>query len=235
MGLPLPKPLPSLLLTRPQAQSELFAGALREAGFDGETVISPLIQIEATGAMVDPEGCDAAIFTSRNAVDHAPKLARPAWCVGDKTAEYAKSFGWQAISASGDVDDLVKAILAEAPQGRLMHFRGEHSRGQVASRLTQTGLNAEEHVVYRQLALPLSDAAKTLLSGNNPVIVPLFSPRSAAQFAKGAPAGAKIWGIAMSKAVADEMANLGCERLLISAAPTAKSMQDSILSLIDAA
>lgn len=60
-----------------------------------------------------------------------------------------------------------------------MHLHGEHTRGDVAARLRAAGLAVEARMVYRQVELPLSDTAHALLQGEAPVILPLFSPRSA--------------------------------------------------------
>ncbi|MFY0595139.1 MAG: uroporphyrinogen-III synthase [Cognatishimia sp.] len=235
MGLPLPKPIPSLLLTRPQAQSEQFANDLREAGFEGEIVISPLMEIQGVGSEVDPDSYDVAIFTSRNAVDFVQPAQKLAWCVGNKTAEKARASGWMTRSSGGDVEDLLAAIQAAVPAGRAMHFRGEHSRGAVIERLKAAGFIAQERIVYRQVSRCLSPSALALLSGETPVIVPLFSPRSASFFAEEVPKGALIWGVAMSEAVAKEMESISCDRLHIAQAPTAADMMRGILSLIDAA
>jgi len=235
MGLPLPKPIPSLLLTRPQAQSEQFANDLRNAGFAGEIVISPLMEIQGTGAAVDADSYDVAVFTSRNAVDFVQPAPKPAWCVGDKTAEKARAAGWSARSAGGDVEDLMAAIQAADPEGDLIHFRGEHSRGSVVQRLKAADYSVQDCIVYRQVSCSLTPRALALLPGETPVIVPLFSPRSAGLFVAEAPKGALIWGVAMSEAVAKEMKRISCERLHIAQAPTAAAMMKGILSLIDAA
>jgi len=232
MGLPVPKPKPTVLLTRPRAQSESFAQDLRANGFDGKILISPLMQIEPTGAVVDLEQVDGVIFTSRNAVEFAPNGAKQAWCVGEKTVEVAQRKGWQTISADGDVDALLQQILASRPTGKLLHLRGEHSRGAVTQRLRDAGYAAEELVVYRQAALTLSGEARERLSGESPVIVPLFSPRSAALFVNSGPFVAPIWGVAMSKAVADEMKSNAPDKLLVAKAPKAELMRKSVLSLV---
>ncbi len=235
MGLPVPKPKPSVLLTRPRAQSERFAQDLRGQGFSGEIVISPLLKIKATGQITGLEQAAGVIFTSRNAVECLPAMSKTAWCVGRKTAERARQKGWDAKSADGDVETLFQLILRAKPQGRLVHLRGTHSRGALVARLQDSGFDAEEMVVYQQLFQPLNSKALSLLSGETPVIVPLFSPRSAALFAKSAPFAAPVYGVAMSEAVRQEMQDVTTRQMLVAAAPNAVSMQKSVLSLTEAA
>lgn len=235
MGLPVPKPKPTLLLTRPLAQSEQFAEDLRNNGFDGELVISPLLEITGTAADIDLTGYSGVVFSSRNAIDFAPSAKMPAFCVGDKTAEKARSAGWEAVSADGDADDLVKTIIRENPAGKLLHLRGEHSRGDIAKRLSQAGIETDERVVYQQIERPLSEQAIGALSGENPVILPLFSPRTARLFAKLGPFQAPLRAVAMSEAVAQEMQKVDMTQLIVVAKPTAASMLSGSLSLIDAA
>lgn len=235
MGLPVPKPKPTLLLTRPLAQSEQFAQMLRGRGYDGAIVISPLLQIEGTGVQPNLDDVEGVIFTSRNAIDFVAAAKKPAWCVGEKTAEAAGAAGWDAISADGDADALVAAILAANLSGKLAHVRGEHSRGDVAHRLIQAGTETVECVVYRQSPLDLTAEAYAALSGETPVIVPLFSPRSAGLFANKGKFNAPLYVVVMSEAVAQSLDKVGEERVIVTRRPTAASMLESILSLIDAA
>lgn len=235
MGLPVPKPLPTILLTRPQAQSEQFAVALRDRELRNVIVISPSLEILPTGNGKNLDSFEEAIFTSRNALDFVPAAQKRAWCVGDKTAEKARTLGWDAVSAGGNVDDLAAAIVAADPAAPLMHFHGEHSRGDLSKRLNQGGIETHSCVVYTQNLLLLSEEAMSLLSGTQPVIVPLFSPRSAGNFAKQGPYSAPLLGVAMSQAVFQEMQNFDAEQVVVASKPTADAMLDSIESLIDAA
>ena len=53
----------------------------------------------------------------------------PVFAVGARTAEIARGAGYEAQSADGDADDLVRMILGARPAGPLLHLRGESSRG----------------------------------------------------------------------------------------------------------
>ena len=173
-----------VLLTRPQAASEDFAARL-PAGI--KTLISPVLQIQHRSEKPDLTGIDALAFTSRNGVEAFAATRPPtnirAFCVGDATAELARGAGLDAISAQGDVEALLALITKQKPSN-LLHIRGAHSRGDLTARLTQAGLNARDHVLYDQLQMPLNAEARALLFGPDTVIMPLFSPRSAALVAQ---------------------------------------------------
>jgi len=196
---------PALLLTRPEAQSRAFAELVQDqAGSGVDIKISPLMRIDPTMPEWMPEA-RVVIFTSVNAVAEytalSPAKGRLAYCVGDRTAEAARAVGFDARSAGGDARALVRLVRKDAPEGPILHPTGRHTRGDVASALRQSGLNAREVVVYDQLAQPLSDPAMELLISGRPVLVPLFSPRSAAIFTAQVTGSDRMHIICMSEAV----------------------------------
>jgi uroporphyrinogen-III synthase len=200
-------PVP-VLLTRPEAEGLGFRTALsRRFGAVVRPVVAPLLQLEPLDPHL-PEGrFSGVIFTSAAGVSAVAGIRQAlpdlAWCVGAKTALRAAEAGFRARSADGDADALVRAILADRPAGRLLHLRGEDTRGEVAERLNSAGIETESVVVYRQVPQPLSAEGRALLGSRGAVIVPLFSPRSAALFAKAAEgAVAALHLVALSGAVA---------------------------------
>lgn len=227
---------PKILLTRPLPAARAFAERL--ADLAAEVVISP-VQAIAPVAHELPARFGGAIFTSRNGVDAVAGRAAPAWCVGGATARAAHDKGWQAISADGDAEALLRRILADHAAGGfglpLVHFRGEFARGNLAQRLGEAGLDTREITVYRQISKPLSGRARHCLGGESPVIVPLFSPRSAAQLVQQGPFAAPLVVVAMSDAVAAEAAALSPHRMVVSAAPDAEAMVAAIRQVINAA
>jgi uroporphyrinogen-III synthase len=82
--------------------------------------------------------------------------------------------------------------------------------------------------------VPLSAAAQAALAGTQPVIVPLFSPRTALMFQKQAVICAPVVIAAMSKSVADACDRTAVQRVEIAAQPTAQFMRTSIQRLLDA-
>ncbi|KPA19881.1 uroporphyrinogen-III synthase [Shimia sp. SK013] len=232
---------PSILITRPQAAAERFEEALRAAGIAAPVTASPLIKIVPTGDTPSLDAVSGVIFTSVNGVEAMADGDLPAWCVGTATAEAARARGWQARSAGGDAEALCERVLAdakrEAIQGSLMHLRGRFARGEVATRLSAAGVPTGEAIVYDQKLCGLSEGAKALLMRENPVIVPLFSPRSAAQFAAEVAkieVSAPMYVVAMSAAVAAETRDLNAFVLKLVAHPSAAEMIDAVLGLLDA-
>lgn len=195
------RPLP-VLLTRPEADARRVAAQIRALG--AAVVVSPLMRIGPTGGL--PAMTGGVLLTSTNAVSmfvelHGPK-GLPAWVVGPRTAEAARAAGFAVRGMAATVDALMKVVPLDAPP--LVHLRGEMTRGDLAGRLRERGLSVGEAVIYRQIATPLTDAARILLS-RAPTLVPLYSPRSAALLRDACPAEAvcNLRLLALSDAVAE--------------------------------
>jgi uroporphyrinogen-III synthase len=222
-----------ILLTRPAEQGARFAEQLAHRfGTRIAILNSPLIAPRLLVPVL-PEGpFRAVIFTSETAVAAAqslPGLPRIAFTVGDRTAAVARAAGFNAHSAAGDADALVALLLRTDP-GPVLHLHGADTRGDVVGRLHAAGRRVEGAVVYVQEPQPLTVAAQAWLDDDQPVIVPLFSPRSAALFCE-ARARAPLWLAAFSPAV-DDAATLPAARRVIAARPDAPAMLDAVADLL---
>jgi uroporphyrinogen-III synthase len=231
-----------VLLTRPMAEAQGFASALSDRfGARVRPVLCPLMAVEHLAPTLPPGPFAAVIFTSTAAVEAALRLGadlpQDAWCVGRKTADRATAAGFRARSADGDADALVAAILADPPQGRLLHLRGEDARGAVAERLVSAGSETISLVVYRQKAQPLPPEGIALLRADGPVILPLFSPRSATLFRAALlpDSRATLWLVAMSAAVAEAARPIPHRALVTAFQPTAEAMLTACEEALDAA
>lgn len=179
---------PVLLLTRPPQDSRRFASMLP----DWPAVISPVLRIVAVdhdaAALRDAPGL---VFTSAHAVPAAGAgRGRLALCVGGHTGQVARAAGFDVRTGNGFAESLLPLI--EAAGVPLIHPHGRH----LAKRLPVPGM-----VVYDQQAVPLTNEAAALLAGTAPVILPLFSPRSARLVADaGRGARAPLWPVAISDA-----------------------------------
>ncbi|MBF9060777.1 uroporphyrinogen-III synthase [Rhodobacterales bacterium HKCCSP123] len=228
---------PLVLITRPQDAAHRFADELRAAVGPVEVAIIPMLEIRPVVESLDLDGVTALIFTSAAGVEVFGTLtgdcSLPAWCVGDRTAEAAREIGLKATSAGGDADALV-ALMAEArPEGRLLHLSGMHTRGDVAGRLFEAGLRAEARAIYDQVATEPGSELATALAHPGPVIVPLFSPRSAALFAEAAGgAAARTEIVALSRAVAEALPEGLAGRARIAGSPDAPAMIRALAALI---
>jgi uroporphyrinogen-III synthase len=225
-------PVP-VLVTRPLAEARSFAADLtRRFGPKVRPILAPLMATEHLAPTLPPGPFAGVIFTSAAAVEAALRLGadlpKDAWCVGRKTADRAAAAGFRARSADGDAAALVAAILADPPQGRLLHLRGEEVRGEVAERLTSAGIETFSLTVYRQIAQPLPPEGVALLATLGRVILPLFSPRSAAVFRAAMPGGSRatLVLVAMSDTVADAALPIPHLALVKAVGPTAEAMLD---------
>lgn len=223
---------PILLLTRPIKAANFFARRVRDEGIVAEVLISPVQGIEPA-EFDTPSNIEGAIFTSRNGVEAVEGHTAPCWCVGSATAEAAKRKGWHVRGAEADAEHLFRRILADRPSENLIHFRGQFARGNLAERLTEKGLSVCEIVAYHQVSLQLSDAAKAVLTGDTPIILPLFSPRSAVQVVQQGPFAAPVHVVAMSDAVASEAAALSPKTIRIAAVPDATAMVAAIKHVVN--
>lgn len=223
----------AILVTRPAPSGSDFARDLRaRLGVRAEVVVAPLMRIEGVGSLPDLDDVGALVFTSRNGVAaYAARTARrdiPAVCVGDATARAAREAGMAAVSAAGAAADLLALITARGAAGRYLHVRGDHAAADVAGHLRAAGIEADEAVLYRQVACPLPARAGALLAGHAPVIVPLFSPRSARIFLGAGPFAAPLRVVAMSENVARELLDAPIAELRVAARPDVPAMLDAV-------
>lgn len=228
----------TLVLTRPTPASLRFLAQIEAVtGANVSAIISPLFEIVPLPHA--PLGVGDVILTSANAVaaltpeDHA--RGRTAWCVGEATASAAGAAGMHTRSADGDADALVELIRAEEPPSPLWHLHGRHVTGDIAARLQSAGFQVESRAIYDQAALLLSPEAREALDGDKPVVVPLFSPRTAALFAQRSPFAAPLHAVAISQAAAAPLAALPLASLTVAETPDAAAMLRSTCRILQSA
>lgn len=238
--------MPILLLTRPAPACRRFLDALDPAAVaPAQVVIAPLLEIvplaPAPGfSGIGRTGIGGVIFTSANgvaaarALDPAPGL--PAWCVGAGTTAAAARAGWRAVQMGDCAQELIARLpahLAARPGANrqdspvsepILHLAGRHRRGDVAGRLRAAGLDVRVVEIYDQRLCPLTAEARAALAGRAPVVVPLFSPRSARQFADQHRGSAPLHLVAISAAAAEPLKSLPFSDLTICPAPTLAAM-----------
>ena len=225
---------PILLLTRPRPQAERFARFCAEAIQPApKTVISPILTIRPRKEDVDLTLFSAVILTSENAVNALADVAQvggvTAFCVGDRTAQAARDCGMLAISAKGDADELVALVQQESFSGPVLHVHGAETAGNVADRLRAVGLSVHNKIIYDQVPTALKPEAMTLSWGDAPLVLPLFSPRSATLVAAGlTTARAPLILVALSAAVAKAWTGPKPAQIQIADRPDARHMRDII-------
>jgi uroporphyrinogen-III synthase len=149
-----------LLITRPQADAERTAAAVRERGH--EAVMAPLIALEPL-PMPDLSGdrWGGLLVTSANALRAAgeqlrPWLGRPLLAVGDHTAAVARQMGFRDVrSGGGDaarLADLAAATFGPGIKRPLLHLAGADRAADLAALLRPRGIAVETLTVYRMAA-----------------------------------------------------------------------------------
>jgi len=227
------------LVTRPRAEGEAFAAALT-ARFAPRVrpVLTPLIAPRLLTPPIPDHDYAAVVFTSAQAVEAVRQLTatlpRLAWCVGRRTAAVATEAGFEARSTDGDAEALAKAILVDPPNGRILYLRGVDTRGNLLEILESFGIKTDVAIVYAQDPCRITFEALSLLRSVDPVLIPLFSPRTAALFRAELPAdsSAKLHIAAMSGAVAEALGDLPRTALTIARQPDAPGMLDAVESLL---
>lgn len=230
-----------VLVTRPRAQGEDFARKLlARFGSRLRPIVAPLMATEFLSPPVPTGPFDAVIFTSASGVEGAARLGaelpRRAYCVGRATAAAATKAGFDALSSDGDVTDLAASLLAGPKTGRFLYLRGVDTAGELENTLISHGIHALSLQVYLQEPIPLTGESLDLLRQSGPVILPLFSPRSARIFHQAMPPDtrADLRIAVMSEAVARGAAPVPHSALVIAARPDAAAMLDAVETLLAA-
>lgn len=225
---------PTILLTRPLAQSQRFADQL------GGAVISPLMLPEFLHTTLPAGDFVAVILTSETGAEAARRISATgaalpalAYCVGRRTAQVAQSVGFQTLSADGDANALLALIKVRHSTGKLLLLRPEDAAGDLANSLIFAGIETVSVIAYRQKPQSLNAEATALLQGDAPVILPVFSPRSARLLAgeiRRVHGTAPLWLAALSPAVAQAF-DLPTRLIQIAARPEASAMLDVVLAM----
>lgn len=228
----------TLLMTRPLESAKQFVAQLpTETHALITPIYSPLIGIEPCVSTLDFGDARGLIFTSANGVNTAAALTDrrdiPCFCVGRATTQAAHQVGWQANFTGENSESLIRTLHQTRPVAPLLHLRGTHARGAVAARLTALGCAATDQVIYDQPLLSLTDAALQALDGDAPILVPLFSPRTARHFAKIVIAKAPLLLASLSQAVAKPVKSLNYKNLCVANHPDAAAMTQCVVTLIN--
>lgn len=125
-------------------------------------------------------------------------------------------------------DELVLALSQAAPEGPLVHLHGRHTRGDIAARLTKAGVLTSGQVIYDQVAMPLTAQARAALTGETPIILPVFSPRSAQLIRENGAILAPLHAIALSQPIAEALEPTHNLTLHVCDVPTRRAMDAAI-------
>ncbi len=219
----------TILITRPEPEARRMAAEVQALCEAVAVVISPVMRIAYDGVLPEMSGEEVLIFTSRHGVEGFCRLSArrdfTCYAVGDATAEAAEAQGMRAISAGGDAEALLARIAAEGAHEPFVHLRGAHVAADIAGALRAAGHMARDAVVYDQVESALSAEAQALLLGNEPVILPLMSPRTARiVLGQAGPITAPLYIAAISRKVADNVPEGVAQRVDIAETPDLPGM-----------
>lgn len=222
----------TVLITRPTEDAARLATELRALVSEVRCLCLPVFEIIDTEFIPPNTAYDAIIVTSRHAVRAAAVFRGvPAYCVGDATAVAAQNMGCRTISAQGTAADLV-ALLSQTGVKTALHLHGEHTRGDVARRLTETGVITDAVVVYRQKERRWATGERAQVEQCEALIVPLYSPRTAELVSinlteyRGA-----LTLVAISNATVEVWKGPKPDRVIVADRPDGDAMKKAIASL----
>jgi len=182
-----------VVVTRPQADAERTAAALRARGYD--VLVTPLMRVEPIAVDLDGQWSALAITSANapNAIAGNPArdtLVRlPLLAVGRRSAEAAGKAGFTDVtSADGDVRELVRLIEASRRKGEgpVLYLAGEDRASDLVAELLERGMAVEMRVVYRAVTTPLPESLIDALKAGEVDAVLHFSRRSAENYVAGA-------------------------------------------------
>lgn len=191
-------------------------------------IVSPVLQISSvTPAPSPPDKHTLLIFTSRNGVqafaESCSERSYPVICVGDATAELARSVGFVHVkSADGDAQDVVKLVLKTVPRSQtLLHCCGKDVKGRLVEQLSKAGYEIERVIYYAAMPVKQID-----IEIDDVDYVALYSPRGAAVFANLVKTKnvSHLSALSISPATDAHLEPLGLTRRLIADTPDQTAM-----------
>jgi uroporphyrinogen-III synthase len=237
--------MPTILITRPKVMSETLASTLQGLGY--ATAIEPLLTIELLATPRPEEGViDAVMITSGNALlamqgrkdDVAVIFDTPCFCVGPRTAEAARVFGFRrAQNSAGDGAELA-GFMNTAFGGKaatILHIAGRDTERVTRLELEKHGHRVIGWTVYdAKPATMLTPVTRDLLMQQKLDAVLVFSPKTASVLS-GLMTGAaleaccaRLAAICLSNAVADDLRSLPWRRVLAPPRPA----EDAVIACL---
>jgi uroporphyrinogen-III synthase len=150
---------PLVWVTRTAEGARRTARAIEARGY--QTIVAPVLKIQALKPIIDPHSFDAVILTSRNGLNAfcalCSRRALTAWCVGDSTAAAAREKKFQqVISAGSDGKALIALIRQTADRhSRLFYAAPAEPAAALGKALRADGFQVSEAAVYEtQFVVP---------------------------------------------------------------------------------
>jgi uroporphyrinogen-III synthase len=222
-----------VLVVRPQPAADLLVERLRADGIDA--LASPVSEyIELPFDLPDLSAYSALAFTSAEAVrvseKHFIQKNLPVFCVGEATAEAARTAEFSNVhAAKSDACALAALIAQHKNYKKILHLSGADIAEDIAPMLVEKNMILDRIPVYAARLLDeLPPEAVAALDEGRVRAVLLFSARAAARFVSLMPEGAAagIEAIALSPRVATGASGAAWKRVRIASSPTVQAMID---------
>ena len=202
-------PRPLILLTRPTAASERVAQSLKDLG--APILKAPLQVIEPSGILPDLSRDELIITTSAHAAAIFADARRldgfKAAVVGERSAQIMTNAGADVQFTCPTATDLVQAISSAGISKSCHYLRGKFTSVNLEEMLKNAGLETHSTLIYTQRPLPPRRDLLDALRGDIPLIVPLYSARSAGlmdDVIEQVAARAKLVAVCISDQVAEQ-------------------------------
>ncbi len=186
-----------VLLTRPRQASEKLAGKLTAQGY--ACLIAPRLEITPVVVRVPPEmsRVRAVMLTSAHAFAALAKgaaapenvLHYPCFCVGSRTAEEARAYGFTDVhDANGNGHDLAELVMRRMPglsgaDEAVLHICGRDVSSKARDHLTKAGISVIPWALYEAVRVDgLSKQVYLALREKTVDAILFFSPRTARHF-----------------------------------------------------
>jgi uroporphyrinogen-III synthase len=239
--------MPSVLITRPAAMAEALSVILQKCGY--ETVCEPLLSIAPTHTpQPQTDKIDAIAITSSNALLALKErqcgitglLDVPCFCVGPRTAESARTFGFRNVqNSTTDAVELAAYInVTIKPDATIIHIAGRDVTAALREGLEKNVHCLIEWPVYEAIpAKTISAGTRALLASRKLDAVVIFSPKTARvlhDLIDGTALEAcctALTAICLSEAVADGLRSLKWRRLIVASQPS----EDAVIACLQEA
>ena len=223
-----------LLLTRPLGGNERFCLKIKHLLYSCEILDNPIQKIDFLPSLGKVNKNSVLIFTSANGLRAAKKhnlINKKCFVVGANTKKIAVSFGYDVLGFSKDQENLLKLIKSKKPTESLVHIRGKHTVGNLCDALKRNQFSCLDIIGYNQEPLKIKKQNLQKIHSGRPVILPIFSSRSAALLQSNLDlTGFNV--IAISEAVAKIITGVELGELVISKKPDLNSMQEATLAIL---
>lgn len=233
-----------LLLTRPIAEAERTAAALRARGHDA--LLAPMLEIQGRPDAEIGDGPFAALLlTSGNAaralMQHPRRKAVTTlrcFAVGRHTAQAARDAGFtDVLSADGDGGDLAQLVAREVsdPSRPLLYLAGDDRARDMAAEIAPAGLRLETVVIYRAVAATRFEASVAEALRERRIDAAMhYSRRSTRIFVDCARAGGLARAVAdmrhfcLSARAAEPLSEIGAARISVATRRDEQAMLELI-------